>query len=313
MSTPASPSRLKIGATFALLILIWGTTWSVIRISLEGIPPFAGVSIRFAIAALILWGVARGRGVRLGGWRELWLWVVQALLAFSVSYGFIYWAQQWVPSGLTSVLYSTLPLFVVLFAYVLLPAERLRGWGLLGILMGFAGVAVIFSDDLGALAGAQVRRAALVVLLAPLGNAMGQVIVKRWGQGFHSLSLTAPPMAMTSALFAVLALLFERDRAFVLAPAPVLATLYLAVAGSALTFSLFFWLLQHVTATRLSLIAYAVPVLAVTIGTLLLDEPLTPRMVAGSALVIGGVAFVARSGRKGSSSDPKGAASDSPG
>lgn len=295
--THESPSRLTVGAVFVLLILIWGTTWSVIAVSLRGIPPFAGVSIRFGIAALILWGVARGQGLRLDRRRDFWLWLMQALLAFSISYGVVYWAEQWVPSGLTSVLYSTLPLFVTLFAYIVLPEERLAGWGLAGILMGFAGVAVIFSDDLGALAGPQVRRAALVMLLAPLGNAVAQVIVKRWGQGVHALSLTAPPMAMTSALFAVLAWVFERDRPIVLDTSTVLATLYLAVAGSAVTFSLFFWLLKHVTATRMSLIAYAVPVVAVTIGTVLLDEPLTARMVAGTALVIGGVAFAARSGR----------------
>ncbi len=278
--------------------MIWGTTWSVIRVSLEDIPPFTGVSIRFAIAAVILWGVARGRGVRLTAGRTIWLWLVQALLAFSVSYGVVYWAEQWVPSGLTSVLYSTLPLFVVLFAYVVLPDERLGGWGIIGILMGFAGVAVIFSDDLGALAGAQVRRAAPVVLLAPLGNALGQVIVKRWGQGMHSLSLTGPPMAMTSVLFAVLAWIFERDRELVFGTAPVLATLYLAIAGSALTFSLFFWLLKHVSATQLSLLAYAVPVVAVTVGTVFLNEPLTARMMAGSALVISGVGFAARPRRQ---------------
>ncbi len=289
-----SPSRLTVGATFALLVLIWGTTWSVIRVSLDGIPPFAGVSIRFAIAALILWAIARGRGLRFDRRRDLWLWLIQALLAFSVSYGVVYWAEQWVPSGLTSVLYSTLPLFVTLFAYLALPDERLRGWGLLGILLGFAGVAVIFSDDVGALAETQVRRAALVVLLAPLGNAIGQVIVKRWGHGVHALSLTAPPMAMTAAIFAVLAMIFERDREIVLGTGPVLATLYLAIAGSAVTFSLFFWLLKHVKATQLALIAYGVPVVAVAVGTVFLDEPLTARMVAGAALVIGGVAFAAR-------------------
>ncbi len=295
--TSRDPSRLAVGATCVLLIMIWGTTWSVIRVSLEGIPPFTGVSIRFAIAAVILWAVARGTGVRLRGVRHFRLWLIQALLAFSVSYGVVYWAEQWVPSGLTSVLYSTLPLFVVLFGYVVLPDERLGGWGMLGILMGFAGVAVIFSDDLGALAGAQVRRAAPVVLLAPFGNAMAQVIVKRWGQGVHSLSLTGPPMAMTSVLFGVLAWIFERDRELTFSTAPVLATLYLAVAGSAVTFSLFFWLLKHVTATQLSLLAYAIPVVAVTIGTVFLDEPLTARMMAGSALVIGGVGFAARQRR----------------
>ena len=278
--------------------MIWGTTWSAIRVSLEGFPPLTGVSIRFAIAAAILWAVARARGLRIGGWRNLWLWLVQALLSFGLCYGLVYWAQQWVPSGLTSVLFSTLPLFVVIIAYVILPGERLGGWGLFGVLAGFAGVVVIFSDDVGALAEAQVRRAALVVLLSPLGAALAQVVVKRWGQGMSALSLTAPPMALTSLLLGVLAWIFERDREVILSPGPVLATLYLAVAGSAVTFSLFFWLLKHVTATQLSLVAYAIPVVAVTIGTAFLDEPLTLRMMAGSALVIGGVAFAARPGAK---------------
>ncbi len=298
MTADSAPSRLTIGATFVLLILIWGTTWSVIRVSLDGIPPFAGVSIRFALAALILWAVARAKGVRLSGPGTLWLWPMQALLAFSISYGVVYWAEQWVPSGLVSVLYSTLPMFVALFAFVVLPDERLGGWGLAGVLIGFSGVAVIFSDDLGVLADAQVRRAALVVLLAPLGNAVAQVSVKRWGHGVHALSLTAPPMAMTGVLFAVLAWIFERDRDFAFGTGPVLATLYLAIAGSAITFSLFFWLLKHVSATRMSMIAYAVPVVAVTVGTWWLDEPLTARMAAGSALVIAGVAFVAGLGKR---------------
>jgi drug/metabolite transporter (DMT)-like permease len=290
----ASPSRLTIGATFALLILIWGTTWSVIRVSLEGIPPFTGVSIRFTIAALILWGLARAKGVRLAG-GPLWLWVVQALFAFSASYGPIYWAEQWLPSGLTAVFYSTLPLFVAIFAYGALPGER-KGWlGFAGVLLGFAGIAVIFSDDFGVLADPQVRLAALVSLIGPFGNAAAQVTVKRWGQGVHALSLTAPPMAMTAALFAVLALVVERDREIVLDTGPVLATLYLAVAGTALTFSLFFWLLKHVTATRMSYVAYFVPMVAVVVGTVFLDEPLTARMVAGSALVIVGVVVASRS------------------
>ncbi len=269
----------------------------MIRVSLEGFPPFTGASIRFAIAATILWSIALFRGVRVGGWKHVPIWLVQALLSFSVSYGLVYWAEQWVPSGLTSLLYSTLPLFVVLFGYVVLPEERLRRWAFLGVLMGFAGVGLIFSDDVGALAGPQVRHAALLVLLAPVGGAIAQVVVKRWGKDMHPLSLTAPPMAITAVVLGLLALAREQDRSISWETAPVLATLYLAVAGSAITFSLYFWLLQHLSATGLSLVAYAIPVVAVTVGTLWFDEPLTARMAAGGVLVIAGVAFAVRPSR----------------
>ncbi len=290
----AAPSRLVIGLTMAALICIWGTTWGAILISLKGFAPLTAASIRFAIAAAILWGVARARRIELGGVENFWLWWVQATFAFSLSYGIVYWAEQWVPSGLTSVLFSTLPLFVMIFAYGLLPEERPSLGGLLGLMGGFAGVVLIFSDDVGALADPLARRAALILLLSPIGAALAQVVVKRWGSGLNAFSLTAPPLAMTALFLGTLAWLFERDRSIVLDPAPVLATLYLAVVGTAVTFILFFWLLRHVLATQLSLIAYAIPVVAVFIGTVYFDEPLTLRMVAGSALVIIGVGFAAR-------------------
>ncbi|MEM7354351.1 MAG: EamA family transporter [Acidobacteriota bacterium] len=291
---PNPPSRFVVTATLALLIVIWGTTWSVIKISLGGIPPLTGVAIRFAIASVLLGAIALARGKSLGSWKSLPIWLVQALLSFSVTYGLVYWAQQWVPSGLTSLLYSTMPLFVVLFGYVVLPEERLGPLALVGVAAGFAGVAVIFSDDVGALALPEVRWAAGWVLVAPIGGAIAQVVVKRWGQDLSAFALTAPPMAITALVIGAFAWRLEQDRAIVWATAPVLATLYLAVLGSALNFSLYFWLLKYLSATQLSLIAYAVPVVAVTVGTLVLDEPLTLRMLAGGALVVAGVAFAVR-------------------
>ncbi len=286
-----TPSRLVVGLTIVVLISIWGTTWGAILISLKGFAPLTAASIRFGIAAAILWGVARARKVELGGVENLRLWLVQAIFAFSLSYGVVYWAEQWVPSGLSSVLFSTLPLFVMIFAYGLLPEERLSPAGLFGLLGGFAGVLLIFSDDVGGLADPQARRAALVLLLSPIGAGFAQVVVRRWGQGRNAFSLTAPPLAMTCVILGTLAWFFERDRAIVLDPAPIVATLYLAVMGTALTFILFFWLLQHVAAIRLSLIAYGIPVVAVFIGTVFFGEPLTPRMIVGSVLVIAGVGF----------------------
>ena len=280
----------------ALLVVIWGTTWSVIRVSLEGFPPLTGVAVRFALAAAVLWGLARLRGIRLADRKLVWLWLMQAVLSFSVCYGLVYWAEQWVPSGLVAVLFSTFPLFVVLIGYTILPGERLGVWGIFGVVVGFAGVAMVLFDDAGALADARVRLIAGIVLLAPAGAAVAHVVVKRWAQGVHPLALTAPPMAITGVLLGAVALVVEHDRQVVFATAPVLATLYLALAGSAVTFSLYYWVLKHVTAIQMSLITYAIPVVAVTIGTLFMDEPLTLRMVAGSALVILGVAFAARSG-----------------
>ncbi|HMC82850.1 MAG TPA: DMT family transporter, partial [Candidatus Polarisedimenticolia bacterium] len=92
----AKPGRSLALATFTLLTLIWGTTWAVIRVGLRGIPPFTGVALRFTIASLALLLVGLVTHVPLGRTpRERWLWLVNAALTFSTSYGVVYWSEQW--------------------------------------------------------------------------------------------------------------------------------------------------------------------------------------------------------------------------
>ncbi len=135
-------------------------------------------------------------------WR---VWLANAALTFCIPYGVLYWGEQWVPSGLAAVLFATSPLWVALAAHVALPGERLRGATLAGVLIGFAGVAVIFSEDLRALGGPRVAGAAALLLVAPLPSAFGVVAVKRWSAGLpgagrlgaqlHPLLLAAAPAA----------------------------------------------------------------------------------------------------------------------
>ncbi|MFP3939486.1 MAG: DMT family transporter [Thermoanaerobaculia bacterium] len=286
-------------AALAAITVIWGSTWAAIRLGLEGIPPFAGVALRFAVASVVLFALARLRGVPLGrSPRERRLWWVNGLLTFVLTYAVVYWAEQRVPSGLTAVLFATFPLFVALLAQPVLPEERLTPRALAGIAAGFAGVAVIFSEDLAALAEPGAGRAALVLLLAPFAAAVANVAVKRWGRGVHPLSLSAVPMGLAAVVMAGAHLVLERHRPVVLDAVSVGTVLYLAIFGSAVTFSLFFWLLEHMSATRLALTNYLSPVVAVLLGAALFDEAVTLRIVLGGVLVVGGVALTATARRR---------------
>lgn len=300
------PSRARTAGALAALILIWGTTWSAIRIGLVGIPPLTGVALRFALAGVVLLALARAFRVPLGrSRRERALWGINALFSFTISYGVVYWGEQYVPSGLTAVLFATFPLFVAVLAHFTLPGERLSPIRGLGVLVGFLGVGVIFSEDLARLddpfsqvtgggGGPGIAVAATVILISPLVSAIANIAVKRWGQGVHPLSLTAVPMLATAAVMGALAALVERHEPVELTPVAVGTVVYLALFGSAVTFTLYFWLLSHLRATQLSLITYAVPVVAVLVGALLLDEPLTLRLASGAALVVAGCAAAAR-------------------
>jgi drug/metabolite transporter (DMT)-like permease len=263
----------------------------VIQIGLEGIPPFTGVALRFTLSGLLLLVLALARGVKLGVTRrERVLWVANGTLSFAVAYGVVYWAEQWVPSALAAVLFALYPLFVAILAHFVLPDESLNLREVGGALIGFAGVAVIFSEDLSLLGGPQVAVGAVVLLLAPLASAAGSVSVKRWGADIHPFSISAIPMLIAAATLAIPAVTLERDLDITWDVRSVSALLYLAVAGSAVTFSLYFWLLSHLPAKRLSLIAYVIPIVAVSIG-ILRGEPLTWRTSVGSVCVVAGVAL----------------------
>lgn len=286
------PTRLLTWASLAALILIWGTTWAAIRVGLRGIPPVTGVALRFAIASAALLALSPLFGVKLPRGRNEWrLLCANALLTFSLPYGLLYWAEQWVPSGLAAVLFATFPLLTVILAHFAL-GERLTPKGIAGILAGFAGVGVIFSEDFQALGGSKVATAAAILLIAPLSAATGGVAIKRWGSGIHPMLTAAIPMGMTAVLMGTLSLFLEADRPLTFDTPSTLALFYLALCGSALPFTLYFWLLKHQTATSMSLINYVTPVIAVAVGTVFLDEPFTVRIVIGAALVILGVAVV---------------------
>jgi drug/metabolite transporter (DMT)-like permease len=302
----ARPHPFLLYGAFALLTVIWGTTWAMIRVGLVGIPPFTGVALRFAIAAAILFALSPVLGVKYG--RTVWekrLWIINAICTFCISYGVVYWAEQWIPSWLASVLFATFPLFVAIMAHFALAEERLSLLSVAGIVIGFGGVAVIFSEDFEAKFAAEFARpdgpgvllAASVMLVSPFVCAIAEVAIKKWGQGAHPVSLTAVPMAITAVVMGTVAALAERERDLVFDIPSVSALLYLAILGSAVTFSLLYWLLIHMSATGVSLMAYLIPVVAVVTGTVFLDEPLTLRILAGAALVIGGVALAGQARR----------------
>jgi drug/metabolite transporter (DMT)-like permease len=278
-----------------ILTLIWGTTWAAIRVGLNGMGPFTAVAIRFAIATAILLALAKALKVPLGKQpREKLLWVVNGALFFSVSYGVVYWSELYVPSGLASILFATFPLLVHLLAHWLLPDEPLHPRTGLGALIAFGGILVIFSEDLSRFGGRKTAVAAAVLLISPLVSSFSSVLVKRWGAGIHPVSLAAMPMAVATGVMTVMALIFERHTPMHFTRQTVGSLLYLAVFGSATTFTLYYWLLGHVRASRVALIAYVTPVIAVATGVAVLHEPLTARFLIGGMFVIGGVAWAAK-------------------
>jgi drug/metabolite transporter (DMT)-like permease len=296
MTTPGSaatgPRPWVTYAVIALLSTIWGTTYFVIRAGLEDLPPFTAAAVRFGLACALMAVLAHLLAGREGGGRPTWTMnVAMGLFNFGASYGIVYWAETILPSGLVSVLWAVFPMMIAVCAHWFLPGERLRlrQWG--GFLVGFCGVALLFSTDLTNL-GPRAIPAGLVLLLSPAASALGHTYVKRHGKAVSSLLLNRNGMAIGALALAAVAVMRERDVAVQWTTLAVASVLYLAVIGTTLTFGLYFWVMRYAPAYRLSVTSYLTPVLALTVGAVAGGEPVGLHTIAGMALIISGVGLV---------------------
>jgi drug/metabolite transporter (DMT)-like permease len=288
----SQPRRLLLNLALAALTLLWGTTWAAIRIGLEGVPPFTGAAVRFVLGSAVLLALAPLFHVSFGRRpHEVRVWLANGIFLFIGSYGAVYWSEQWVPSGIAAVLFATFPLFVALLAHFLVPGERIRPKTIGGLGLGLAGVALIHSEDFGSITDRHTAVATLVFMISPVSAALANVLVKRWGREVHPVSTTAVPMMIGAVGLGTGAIAFERSAPMRWDALSIGIVIYLAVFGTVVTFLLYFWAMKHLPVTRVSLIAYLTPIVAVAIGTLFLDEPLTWRIALGAAGIIGGVAI----------------------
>ncbi len=280
--------RMRIGAGFAVISLIWGSTWLAIKVGLDSLPPFFGVAIRFTLAAAILYALMRFRGEKIPLDRNsIYIYLSVAFLSVSFPFALVYWGEQYIPSGLASVLFALNPFVVAIGSQVLLKNERMTASKLGGVSLGFLGLLVIFWADLrlgGSGAGPMIA-----VLVSTVLQGISLVIVKKYGRSISPTSITLGGMIFGIVILYALAFAFEDISRVHLDLKGVGSILYLASFGSVVTFVTYYWLAQRVEAVYLSLVAFVTPVLAVLLGAVLLDESLSPHMFSGAALVLCGI------------------------
>ena len=282
--------RLRIQFAYLAVTLIWGSTWLVIKIGLTMIPPLIGAALRFVVATIVLFGLARFWRVNVPWHRRARIvYAVVALFSFSVPFAMVYWGQQYVSSGLASILFGTYPFFVALFASFLLQSERLTVWKMSGIIIGFAGIVIIFSNDLQFSGGAAFWGMAAIVGSALL-QAFSVIILKKYAEDIDSVAITMIPMAISGFLLLVVSLSLETVTLSMFTWQSLLSIGYLGIFGSVVTFVNYFWLLKRMDAVYLALLAFVTPIIAVILGILLLGEAFDSRIYIGAALVLCGIA-----------------------
>jgi drug/metabolite transporter (DMT)-like permease len=277
-------------AVWLVLCLIWGSTWLFIKLGLADLPPVGFAGLRFVIASAVLWGIVAIRRPPLPKGLRSWAFLaLTGFLAFSLNYGLLFWGEARTSSGLAAVLQATIPAFGLAVAHLLLPKDRMTLPKVLGVALGIAGVAVIFSDR-ATLAGPDAIRGGLAIVAGAFAVAFSNVLVKARGGSYDPVILAA--VQMTFGMVPLVAAGFALEGspfAFHWTPRAVLAILYLALVGSVVAFLLFYWLLKRMDVTKVLLISLVTPVLAVALGAAVLGERLGAGAFLGTALILVGV------------------------
>ncbi len=284
----SSAPRWLLVASFAVVAVVWGSTYLAIRVALESYPPFFLGSVRFIAAGLVLIAVARLRGERMPTAREWAAGALTGLLFFVVGNGLVNVAERSVSSGLASVLVATMPLWMTVYGRLF--GARVTGRELSGVLLGLAGVVVMnFGGELRASPGG-----VACALLAPMGWALGSVASRRLPLPTGILRTGVQMLTGGLAMQVVSTAMHEH-----LGPASaraVGAMAYLTVFGSLLGFTAFSYLLEHTRPAVATSYAYVNPVIAVLLGVMLGGETLGRASAAGAAVVLAAVVLVQKRG-----------------
>ena len=280
---------------FLTVCIVWGTTYLAIAVALESVPVLLLAGLRWMFAGVVMSGLmlASGRGLP-----PLRMWGPLALLGFLmnvVGNGFVVYAEQYVPSGLTAVLIATTPFWSALAEGLLPNGERFSRRSLSGLALGFAGIVVLVWPELAAGGGGQHFVFGVVAIqLACIGWVIGTSFAKRHELGndpFRSASLQMV-MSGTMLLSAAMA---HGDWAHLSFTARSLgALIYLSLAGSLISYTAYIYAIRHLPLQFVSLYAYINPMIAVALGTVFLAEPLSPRILIAAALVLAGTWIVGK-------------------
>ncbi|GAC1494615.1 MAG: drug/metabolite exporter YedA [Gemmatimonadaceae bacterium] len=288
-------SRAQIIAAFASIYLVWGSTYLAIRYAVETIPAFIMGGLRFVVSGVLLYAWARYRGAtrptRLH-WRNALIAGGFLLLGGN---GAVVWAEQFVPSGLTALLVSILPFWLVIIEWVRPPGRRPSGAVLLGLALGFIGVVVLVGPSGFGGQGDVSPLGALVLIVGSLSWAIGSFWSRDARLPASGLLTTGMEMLGGGTLLLIVgAITGELSRFDIhrISSASSIGLLYLVTFGSLLGFTSYIWLLDKVAPARLGTYAYVNPIVAVLLGWAIAGERLSIRTAAAAVIVICAVALI---------------------
>ena len=277
---------------FSALCIVWGSTWLGIKIGLEFLPSFLFAGMRFAIATVALFALARILHARMPRDRSSWtVMLFLGVFQISLPYGLVFWGEEFISSGLSAVLFATLPFFVAIFAH-LLTSEKLTRIKAAGIILSFFGLVAIFWRDVTALQNLVAHNSvggSMAVVGSAASGGLASVVAKRHSGKIDPAANVLVQHSIGAIALLSLGLVSESTTSIHFTAVAIVAVLYLGVIGSALGFIGLYWLLKQTSATNASMVTFLNPIVALLLGWVVLQEIPDPNVGVGAALILAGV------------------------
>lgn len=295
--TPFAGSLGKAYAALAWVSIFWGTTWLASKIAVSSMPAFQMIGFRQLFGGLMFVSFflfkkeALPKGKQ---WRSI---LIMSFLNFMMSNGFVIWAVRYIPSGLGAIIGAIFPLWLVIIT--MFQGKKIAPQALIGILLGFGGVCIIFYEHLHDFFIADFRFGIILSLIASVTWAFGTLFTQKNAEGFNPYFGIGIQMVISSTVF--LGHAYISGEAIALAEIPAKAwwsIIYLITIGSTATFVAYIYALKHLPIALTSVYAYINPIVAVLLGAFVLDEKVTIFIIMGGLVALLGVFLVNNSFRK---------------
>src|SRR5215813_712107 len=307
-SDPTNPKPGLVGAprwqivlAFAIIYLVWGSTFLAIRVGVHEVPPLLLAAMRFLAAGIAMYAWLQWKGTATPAAREWLAASFLGLLIFVFDYGCLFWAEQRVPSGIAAVILATIPVFMTLSEIVFLRTQRLTVRLGLALLVGLFGVAILMNNSLS-LGEAPVDRAgAMALLIAAVSWSVASAFNSKVPLPESKPMSAAAQMLSGGVQLTILAALTGEFRGFhvqTVSFAAWFSLAYLTVAGSIIGFTAYVWLLHYESPTKVGTYAYVNPIVAVILGYLVAGESIGPRTTLGTLLILASILVLTMTPKK---------------
>ncbi len=281
---------------FLALSAIWGSSFMFIKLGLlGGFGPMTLVSLRLLFGFLVMFGLARRQGHDFSAYR----WAVPSLIFLgfinnTVPFTLITWGELYIDSGMAAILNSTVPLFTVILAHFALADERLSWRRVIGVVVGFMGVLILFAPDLINGEGIDRTAGSIAVIVASAGYGIGSVFARKRLGDLPTAVVTTGQLGFAFLWILIPAIIFEQPLSQNPTSLAWFSAIWLGILGSGVAYLLFFMLIKSIGATPTTMVTYVIPLFAVTFGALFLSEILRWEYFIALLLIFCGVWLVNR-------------------